>query len=72
MDRDQVETFVQDDHVLVQFDTFNDQRRAFQFRINPLGVQADAIFSEVGGSEDFSWDMIWKSAGSITDFGYTV
>jgi hypothetical protein len=72
MDRDQIFTFVKDDHVQIQFDTFNDQRRGFQFRINPLGVQADAIFSEVGGTEDFSWDMIWYSGGSITDFGYTV
>ncbi|MEJ2084752.1 MAG: carbohydrate binding family 9 domain-containing protein, partial [Acidobacteriota bacterium] len=72
MDRDQVEDLVRDDHVLVQFDTFDDQRRAFQFRVNPLGVQADAIYSDVGGIEDFSWDMIWTSAGSITDSGYVV
>ena len=72
LDRDQIGTFVKDDHVVVQFDSFNDQRRAFQFRINPLGVQVDGIFSEVGGTEDFSWDMIWNSAGKITDFGYVV
>lgn len=72
MDRDQVEELVRDDHVLVQFDTFDDQRRGFQFRVNPLGVQADAIFSEVAGTEDFSWDMIWSSAGTITADGYVV
>lgn len=72
MDRDAIATFVQDDHVGFQLDTFNDQRRAFQFRMNPLGVQADAIFSELDGIEDFSWDAIWNSAGSITDFGYVV
>jgi len=72
MDRDAITTFVQDDHVGFQLDTFNDQRRAFQFRINPLGVQADAIFSELDGIEDFSWDAIWESAGRITAHGYDV
>ena len=68
MDRDQIETFIQDDHVVLMIDTFNDERRAFQFRVNPLGVQADAIYSETDGIEDFSWDLIWDSAGQITDF----
>ena len=72
MDRDAIDTFIQDDHVEFMLDTFNDERRAFQFRINPLGVQADAAFSELDGYEDFSWDAIWESAGAITDFGYTV
>ncbi len=72
MDRDAIDTFIQDDHVSIMLDTFNDERRAFQFRINPLGVQADANFSELEGYEDFSWDAIWASAGRVTDFGYTV
>jgi hypothetical protein len=72
MDRDSVNTFVQDDHVLVSIDTFNDERRGFQFRINPLGVQMDAIMDEGQGIEDFSFDMIWSSAGRITDAGYVV
>jgi len=72
MARDEINTFVQDDHVTIMLDTFNDERRAFQFRVNPLGVQADAIFSEVDGIEDWSWDMIWASAGKITNDGYVV
>ena len=72
MDRDDTDTLIQDDHVGLMLDTFNDERRAFQFRINPLGVQADAIFSEQDGVEDFSWDMIWASAARITDEGYVV
>jgi hypothetical protein len=72
MDRDAVDTLIQDDHVSVLLDTFNDERRGFQFRVNPLGVQADAIFSELEGYEDFSWDAIWNSAGRITDWGYAV
>jgi hypothetical protein len=72
MDRDAIDTFIMDDHISFMLDTFNDERRAFQFRVNPLGVQADANFSELEGYEDFSWDAIWASAGKITDFGYTV
>jgi hypothetical protein len=72
MDRDLVDTLVQDDHVVLMLDTFNDERRGFQFRVNPLGVQADAVFSENEGIEDFSFDMIWDSAGRITDEGYIV
>jgi hypothetical protein len=72
MDRDQIDTLVQDDYVIVQLDTFNDQRRYFQFWVNPLGVQADALSSEVDRSEDWSWDMIWESRGRITGEGYEV
>jgi Domain of unknown function (DUF5916)/Carbohydrate family 9 binding domain-like len=71
-DRDAITTFQQDDHVGFQLDPFNDERRAFQFRINPLGVQADAVFSELDGIEDWAWDAIWKSAGRITSDGYVV
>ena len=70
MDRDAIESFIQDDHVVVMIDFFNDERRAFQFRVNPMGVQADAIFSELEGYEDFSWDAIWDSKGKITSFGW--
>ncbi len=72
MDRDNINTFIQDDHVSFMIDTFNDERRSFQFRVNPLGVQADAIFSEMEGYEDFSWDAIWRSAGKINEEGYIV
>jgi len=68
-DRD---TPFQDDHLGFMIDPFNDERRGFQFRINPLGVQMDAIFSENEGFEDFSWDAIWDSDGRITEEGYQV
>ncbi len=67
MDRDAIATFSQDDHITVMIDPFNDQRRGFQFRVNPLGVQADAILSEIDIIEDFSWDIIWDSAGHINN-----
>ena len=72
MDRDDTDILIQDDHISILIDPFNDERRGFQFRINPLGVQADANFSELEGYEDFSWDAIWFSAGKITDWGYAI
>jgi len=51
-------------------DPFNDQRRAFQFRVNALGVQMEATNSDVDNSEDWSWDTIWTSAARITSDGY--
>lgn len=61
-----------DDLVGFLVDPFNDDRRAFQFRVNPLGVQIDAINSDVEGSEDLTWDAIWESAGRLTADGYVV
>ncbi len=43
--------FIQDDHIGFNIDTFNDERRAFQFRVNPVGVQVDAVFSEIDSAE---------------------
>jgi len=62
----------EDDLVGLYIDPFNDDRRAYQFRINPLGVQIDAINSDVQDTEDFSWDAIWESAGRLTADGYVV
>lgn len=62
----------EDDQVGLYIDPFNDDRRAYQFRVNPLGVQIDAINSDVQGTEDFSWDAIWESAGRVTADGYIV
>ena len=72
MDRDDSDKLILDDHISIMIDSFNDERRGFQFRVNPLGVQADANFSESEGYEDFSWDAIWDAAGKITDWGYVI
>jgi hypothetical protein len=72
MDRDDSDRLILDDHVNFMIDAFNDERRGFEFRVNPLGVQADANFSESEGYEDFSWDAIWDAAGKITDWGYAI
>src|SRR5262249_52293357 len=35
-----------DDYVGILFDTFNDQRRAYEFDFNPIGIQADGIWTD--------------------------
>lgn len=61
-----------DDFVGIVLDTYNDQRRAFEFFANPLGIQMDLTNDDVNKSEDSSWDAIWDSAGKIGADGYIV
>src|SRR5215468_1994002 len=60
-----------DDNVGILLDTFNDRRRAYEFFFNPLGVQADGIFTE-GNGDNFSIDIVMESKGVVTDEGYTI
>lgn len=62
----------QDDFVGVVLDTFDDGRRAFEFFVNPLGVQMDLTENDITGNEDSSWDAIWDSAGRLTEHGFEV
>ena len=61
-----------DDFVGIVLDTYNDERRAFEFFANPLGVQMDLTNDDVNKREDESWDAIWDSAGRINESGYVV
>lgn len=63
----------QDDFVGIIIDTFNDERRAYELFVNALGSQGDLVIDETNGfDEDTSWNIIWESAGQITDTGYQV
>ncbi|ANM30148.1 hypothetical protein ABI59_12050 [Acidobacteria bacterium Mor1] len=62
----------QDDFVGIVVDTFNDERRAYEFFSNALGVQMDLIQDDVNNNEDASWDAIWTSAGHVNETGYEV
>lgn len=78
-DRDRVSS---DDNVEIHLDTFHELSRSFVFVVNPLGVQADGIKSEIGGfipgsnvmpgQIDLSADFVWQSRGHVTDWGYEV
>jgi hypothetical protein len=60
-----------DDYVGILFDTFNDHRKAYEFDFNPLGVQADGVWTD-GQNEDFNPDIVMESKGLITSDGWTV
>ena len=42
------------------------------FVANPLGVQLDASWPEVGGRYDESFDLVWRSHGQRTSYGFAV
>ena len=58
------------DHFSVNINGFNDGQQDYRFYVSAAGVQMDCIATEDG--EDYSWDAIWDSEVSITDFGWVV
>ena len=60
------------DIVGVVLDTFNDERQAFEFFVNPLGVQRDAINDDINHRYNSAWDGLWYSAGHVNGSNYTV
>jgi hypothetical protein len=63
--------FDTDDYVEITLDTFHDGRHGFVFDINPMGIQADALWTE-GQGTDYSWDTLWYSRSRITTQGYVI
>jgi hypothetical protein len=68
-DRDQV--IGTDDNVAIFLDTRNDRRSAQEFRVNPRGIQGDAVFNDANGNEDFSPDFYYDTAARITATGWS-
>jgi hypothetical protein len=66
-DRDQL---VGNDVIILMLDTYGEAARAYNLYVNPFGVQTDAMWSP--GRNDFDYDVIYESAGRITDSGYQV
>jgi hypothetical protein len=70
------EDLFDDDFIELMVDTFHDHRRAYAFFANPLGVQADALWTEGPGTNDQNFDMsfdtVWNSSGRLTDRGYVI
>jgi hypothetical protein len=60
-----------DDTVELVLDTFHDHRRAYAFFSNPLGVQADALWTE-GQDFDMSFDTVFETEAKITSQGFVV
>lgn len=81
-DRDKITA---DDNVQLLLGTFNDQRQAYLFAVNPLGVQMDGTIIESGAATggwtptlsgrtapDLSQDFVFASKGRLTPYGYEV
>ena len=72
-----------DDYVQILLDTYDDDRRALLFSVNPLGVQQDGVQSEgidpgqgaggrFDGVVDISPDFAYDSRGRVTADGWEV
>ncbi|MBI4056817.1 MAG: carbohydrate binding family 9 domain-containing protein, partial [Elusimicrobia bacterium] len=59
-----------DDLVWISLDTFNNQREAYEFICNPLGIQEDVFMTPTRW--DPSFDTVWKSKGRLTSTGFVV
>lgn len=64
------DTIRADDFICINLDSFNDQQSLYAFYVNPLGIQTDSRFAS--GTEDFSVDFVWTSAGRLDPDGYSV
>jgi hypothetical protein len=60
-----------DDNIAIFLDTRNDKRSAIELRVNPRGVQADGIFNDANGNEDFSPDFYYDTAATIDAGGWS-
>jgi hypothetical protein len=69
-DRDATTT---DDTVSVSFDPFLDRQRGYSFSVNGYGVQSDALLSggNTGSQGDATWNVLFRSAGALTEDGWT-
>jgi len=59
------------DWVYLNLDTFNDDRNAYSFSVNPAGAIGDSRLYNDGWG-DPTWDGVWESATCIDEHGWTV
>lgn len=64
----------QDDFVSMILDTYGDQQKAYDFVVNPYGIQGDGLITQGPGGhvEDISYDAVWYSAASMNDSSWIV
>lgn len=58
------------DWLSISIDSFGDRRTAFEFDVNPAGVERD-IYRYDDNSEDDSWDAVWEVATHMDDEGWS-
>ncbi|HJR62741.1 MAG TPA: DUF5916 domain-containing protein [Gemmatimonadaceae bacterium] len=60
------------DWVNVIIDSYHDRRTAFNFGVNPAGVEWDAYLTgDSEGNADVGWDAVWESATTRDSSGWT-
>jgi hypothetical protein len=57
------------DWINLAFDSYADQRTAFEFAVNPVGVKLDAIWSD-DTNRDENWDAVWNVTTKIVADGW--
>jgi hypothetical protein len=70
VDRDNV--YSDQDFAGIMLDTRGDGRSALELFVNARGIHDDGVINDANGSENFSPDFFWDSAGRITDTGWQV
>ncbi len=60
-----------DDAVIVYLDTYGAAAWAYQFMVNPYGIQKDMLWTSIG-PQDLGFDVVWESAAKRTSSGYTI
>lgn len=68
VDRDATQN---DDTVAIYFDPFLDQQRGYSFSVNGYGVQSDAMLVGTTTTPDTSWNVLFRSAGTPVEGGWT-
>jgi hypothetical protein len=62
--------FYPDDCINFFLDTYNDNRKAFFFSTNPMGIEQDGLISENGDKLDLTWDGIFEVTARINRYGW--
>ena len=60
-----------DDWIAMSLDSAGTGQTAYHLFVNPSGIQMDALNTSASG-EQFDADLVWYSAGKVTDDGYVV
>ncbi len=64
------DTYTQSDWMYVSIDSYNDNRTAFEFGINPAGVKHDVRRFD-DENMDADWDAVWDARSQIDKKGWT-
>ncbi|HSG82184.1 MAG TPA: DUF5916 domain-containing protein [Gemmatimonadota bacterium] len=57
------------DWIIISIDSYYDRRTAFEFRVNPAGVERDSYRFDDTNSDD-SWNAVWDVKTSVDEQGW--